>query len=168
MNRTIADFLCKELRLIVEVDGITHFDDDAYRNDLRRQRDLESSGFMVIRFFHRRLTKDLVLDGTITVPFWFTRTEQNSLLAGINCSDFFGLLDTLGKRRDITTMRPDPSPDILRIKIAGRTQSVVWFYPLDPAERASQRIIELSQNILQILISNERYRQLPHARGGYI
>ncbi len=39
------------MKTIVEVDGITHSDDDAYRNDLRRQRDLESSGFMVIRFF---------------------------------------------------------------------------------------------------------------------
>jgi very-short-patch-repair endonuclease len=46
----IADFFCKDLSLIVEVDGITHADDETYENDRRRQHELESSGFKVIRF----------------------------------------------------------------------------------------------------------------------
>ncbi|MBN2610373.1 MAG: DUF559 domain-containing protein [Bacteroidales bacterium] len=29
----IADFMCKELRLIIEVDGGSHNDDEIYRND---------------------------------------------------------------------------------------------------------------------------------------
>jgi very-short-patch-repair endonuclease len=46
----IADFMCKELKLIVEVDGITHHFEENYLHDLKRQEDLESLGFKVVRF----------------------------------------------------------------------------------------------------------------------
>jgi very-short-patch-repair endonuclease len=46
----IADFMCKELKLIIEVDGITHHSESQFEKDLKRQRDLESHGFIVIRF----------------------------------------------------------------------------------------------------------------------
>ena len=46
----IADFMCFELMLIIEVDGITHECEDQYQRDLRRQYDLESVGFTVLRF----------------------------------------------------------------------------------------------------------------------
>ena len=46
----IADFMCKKLKLIVEVDGITHHFEKNYLHDLKRQADLESLGFKVIRF----------------------------------------------------------------------------------------------------------------------
>ena len=44
----IADFLCKELRLVIEVDGITHEDKSA--KDKRRTEELTRAGFRVIRF----------------------------------------------------------------------------------------------------------------------
>jgi very-short-patch-repair endonuclease len=46
----IADFLCKELSLIIEVDGITHDDEKVMDKDKRRQLALENAGFIVIRF----------------------------------------------------------------------------------------------------------------------
>lgn len=46
----IADFMCKELMLIVEVDGITHHYEEVIKNDERRQKALEAAGFTVIRF----------------------------------------------------------------------------------------------------------------------
>jgi len=46
----IADFMCKELKLIIEVDGITHTFDGAEGKDLRRQKILEDAGFRVLRF----------------------------------------------------------------------------------------------------------------------
>lgn len=46
----IADFMCTELLLIVEVDGVTHDDPDKYQRDLvRDQRHLEV-GFTVVRY----------------------------------------------------------------------------------------------------------------------
>ncbi|MFC0773122.1 endonuclease domain-containing protein [Terrimonas alba] len=46
----IADFMCKELKLIIEVDGITHHWEDAIKKDEIRQKALESAGFTVLRF----------------------------------------------------------------------------------------------------------------------
>jgi very-short-patch-repair endonuclease len=46
----IADFLCKELKLIIGVDGITHQWEDAIKKDEIRQKALESAGFTVVRF----------------------------------------------------------------------------------------------------------------------
>ena len=46
----IADFMCKELMLIIEVDGITHHTEEANKKDETRQKVLESAGFTVLRF----------------------------------------------------------------------------------------------------------------------
>ncbi len=45
----IVDFYCKELRLVIEVDGITHQFDDAILKDLSRDENLEKYGISVIR-----------------------------------------------------------------------------------------------------------------------
>ncbi len=46
----IADFMCKELMLIIEVDGITHHWEETIKKDEIRQKALESAGFTVLRF----------------------------------------------------------------------------------------------------------------------
>ncbi|HEX5023904.1 MAG TPA: DUF559 domain-containing protein [Agriterribacter sp.] len=46
----IADFMCKPLMLIIEVDGITHQWEGATERDALRQKRLEEAGFTVIRF----------------------------------------------------------------------------------------------------------------------
>ena len=46
----IADFMCKELKLIIECDGITHQSDEAICRDRERQRKLEDYGYHVLRF----------------------------------------------------------------------------------------------------------------------
>ena len=46
----IADFMCKEIKLIIEVDGYTHLLDDVIQNDIIRQQKLEACGFKVLRF----------------------------------------------------------------------------------------------------------------------
>ena len=46
----IADFMCKELLLVIEVDGITHDSPEGYERDQKKDRDLESVGFTVLRF----------------------------------------------------------------------------------------------------------------------
>jgi len=48
--RYIADFMCKELMLVIEVDGATHFEEAVIRKDIRKQNDLEAAGFKVLRF----------------------------------------------------------------------------------------------------------------------
>ena len=46
----IVDFVCLDLLLIIEVDGITHQSEEAERKDLERDKVLESVGFTVLRF----------------------------------------------------------------------------------------------------------------------
>jgi very-short-patch-repair endonuclease len=46
----IADFVCLSLKLVIEVDGITHHDEKAIIKDLNRQRLLEQEGFCILRF----------------------------------------------------------------------------------------------------------------------
>jgi very-short-patch-repair endonuclease len=44
----IADFMCKEIQLVIEVDGITH--DTKQAQDRRKTEELEQAGFLVLRF----------------------------------------------------------------------------------------------------------------------
>jgi len=46
----IADFICKELMLIIEVDGITHQWDEVAEKDKIREDALIKIGFTIIRF----------------------------------------------------------------------------------------------------------------------
>ena len=46
----IADFLCMELMLIIEVDGLTHHWEETMLKDKKKQTDLEAAGFAVLRF----------------------------------------------------------------------------------------------------------------------
>jgi len=46
----IADFACLDLLLIIEVDGITHDNDEAMAADYQRDQSLEAVGFTVLRF----------------------------------------------------------------------------------------------------------------------
>lgn len=53
----IADFMCKELKLIIEVDGYSHTLDEVIEKDIRKQNDLEKAGFTVIRFTDEEVLK---------------------------------------------------------------------------------------------------------------
>jgi len=55
----IADFMCKELQLIIEVDGYSHTLDEVIEKDAKKQQDLEAAGFIVIRFIDNDVLKDI-------------------------------------------------------------------------------------------------------------
>ena len=55
----IADFMCKELMLIIENDGYTHLLEGAAEKDLKRQQDLEEIGFTLIRFKDKEVLQDI-------------------------------------------------------------------------------------------------------------
>ncbi len=52
----IADFLCKDLSIVVEADGGQHGDQEAY--DARRTAWLEAEGFQVLRFWNHDVLTD--------------------------------------------------------------------------------------------------------------
>lgn len=55
----ILDFYCHALKLVVEVDGSVHVREDVKKNDMERQRLLESDGLQVLCFTNEDVEKNL-------------------------------------------------------------------------------------------------------------
>ena len=55
----IADFMCTELRLVIEVDGITHAFEETAIKDSRKDHDLASLGIRVLRFADDDVLKNI-------------------------------------------------------------------------------------------------------------
>jgi very-short-patch-repair endonuclease len=56
----IADFMCKELMLIIEVDGNIHEVPEVMIKDKIRQQALEETGFTVLRFTNEEVLTNIV------------------------------------------------------------------------------------------------------------
>jgi very-short-patch-repair endonuclease len=54
----IVDFYCKPLNLVIEVDGISHWDEEQVKQDEIRQKKLEELGLRFIRFDDNDVLKD--------------------------------------------------------------------------------------------------------------
>ena len=50
IDQYIVDFYCKELYLVIEVDGSIHFAEGQEEKDKKRQKRLESLGLHILRF----------------------------------------------------------------------------------------------------------------------
>jgi len=55
----IADFMCKELLLVIEVDGFTHLWEETYIKDKKKEKDLEDVGFKVLWFHDEEVLRDI-------------------------------------------------------------------------------------------------------------
>ena len=69
-----ADFLCRECKFIIEVDGATHGSDDEIIADRARERDLNMLGYHVLRFKNDDVR--MKLDGVLDEIF---KTLQNRI-----------------------------------------------------------------------------------------
>lgn len=56
IGKYIADFVCREKKLIIEVDGGQHMNAEAY--DQQRTRDLEALGYRVMRVWNNEVFKN--------------------------------------------------------------------------------------------------------------
>lgn len=63
----IADFVCREKKLIIEIDGSQHM--EAIEYDNRRTYYLESKGYQVLRFWNNEVFNNIygVLDSILNV-----------------------------------------------------------------------------------------------------
>lgn len=55
----IVDFYCPEEKLVVELDGEVHFNEESIKYDEERTKFLESNGLMVIRFENQEVLSDI-------------------------------------------------------------------------------------------------------------
>jgi len=71
----IVDFFCKELNLIIEIDGFSHHDEIIYLKDIKRQKELEVSGYHFLRFTDEEVSSDF--DNVIrTMEIWLDNYKQ--------------------------------------------------------------------------------------------
>ena len=61
IDKYITDFFCKELKLIIEVDGITHDCQKALARDTKRDARLKELGYTTVRFSNWEVLNDLGL-----------------------------------------------------------------------------------------------------------
>lgn len=55
----VADFYCHSLKLIIEVDGDIHCDEQVFQHDIERQKNLEADGIKFLRFTNGEVEKNL-------------------------------------------------------------------------------------------------------------
>lgn len=55
----IVDFYCPEMKLVIELDGDSHFIDDGQERDIRRDAFLSGNGFSVLRFTNTEIYDNL-------------------------------------------------------------------------------------------------------------
>jgi very-short-patch-repair endonuclease len=60
IDNFIVDFYCKDLMLVIEIDGSSHDSEEAYIRDVIRQQKLESFGVHFLRFDDREVKKDII------------------------------------------------------------------------------------------------------------
>ncbi|WP_255373638.1 endonuclease domain-containing protein [Phenylobacterium sp. CCH9-H3] len=59
LGATILDFYCPRFRLALEIDGSTHWDDEAQLKDAARDRWLARQGVQVLRISASRVYRDI-------------------------------------------------------------------------------------------------------------
>ena len=59
IGQYIVDFYCPQLKLVVEIDGHSHFSDESKNQDLARDDFLQSIGLTVIRLTNAQVLNEL-------------------------------------------------------------------------------------------------------------
>ena len=59
IDNFIVDFYCAELKLVIEIDGDSHFTNDGKTYDLERTTNLEGYGLRVIRFTNNEVLNNI-------------------------------------------------------------------------------------------------------------
>ncbi len=72
----IVDFFCNKLKLVIEIDGDSH-DEENYSYDMKRQKWLESKDLSVLRFDDLEVKKDM--DNVLSsIEGWIRNWEESN------------------------------------------------------------------------------------------
>ena len=77
INNFIADFMCKDLMLVIEVDGNSHHYEEIIQKDTIKQGTLEELGFKVLRFTDEEILKNLNAVSEI-IGSWIEQFEKEN------------------------------------------------------------------------------------------
>ncbi len=77
IDKYIADFFSKELKLIIELDGYTHQFEEVARKDRIREERLKSLGYHILRFQDEEVFTDLN-NVVRTIEYWIIDWEEKN------------------------------------------------------------------------------------------
>ena len=72
----IVDFYCKELRLVIEIDGDSHNHEEAYKAGVIRQTEIEQYGVEFLRFSDKQIKYD-ILNVLFEIETWIENKIDN-------------------------------------------------------------------------------------------
>ena len=73
----IIDFYCKDLKLAIETDGITHTWEETNQKDIAKEKFLADNGIAILRFEDSQVMHDLN-NVSRTIEEWIAEREQSS------------------------------------------------------------------------------------------
>ena len=76
VNGYIADFLCKQLKLVIEVDGVTHQWEENVQRDEQNDKRLQELGFTVLWFTDQQVKDQLSLVRELLVEWIEEKTRS--------------------------------------------------------------------------------------------
>jgi hypothetical protein len=128
-----------------------------------------SYGKNVLNTFQNTYTKDLILDGTTTVPFTLSDGEVDRIDAKMREIGFFiypeHFVVTIGDTVGFTT--PHSTYDF-QVNYKSTIKHLHWSDSVISDDTAAVKLRELILLIRSIIESKLEYSQLPPARGGYL
>ncbi len=74
IKKYIADFICFEKKIIIELDGSQHFEEKAVQYDKKRDDFFKSQGFRILRFYNSEIFNNL--EGVLEVIFLSTQDDN--------------------------------------------------------------------------------------------
>ena len=77
IDNYIVDFYCKDLMLVIEIDGMSHNYEEAFNKDELRQQKLESFGIQFLRFSEAEIKNDM-LNAIRTIESTIINMAKNS------------------------------------------------------------------------------------------
>lgn len=72
----IADFYCKELKLVIETDGITHLSEETIQKDKEKEQKLKELGITVLRFWDDEVMNNIE-NVRRTIEIWIEENAMN-------------------------------------------------------------------------------------------
>jgi hypothetical protein len=81
IGKFVVDFACPAARLVIEVDGSQHGENEGRLHDQQRTEWLESEGYRVLRFWNNEITQNIsgVMDA-IYAALYGSREAQSRVL----------------------------------------------------------------------------------------
>ncbi len=78
IDKYIADFFCKDLKLIIEADGYSHGLEEIFIQDIEREKRLIELGYTILRFHDEEIMNDIVNVGRV-IENWIIENKGKDI-----------------------------------------------------------------------------------------